>query len=169
MRVTDLHGVTWRVRRRWLPRYEGRGLRQRLRRRRARAADRRERGDGRWYDVLDLPVVDDSLTAFAVSLLVIGALVLLVVFGVPALLALVDLVIVVVATALGVVGRVVFRRPWTVEAVSVTGERYQARVVGWRGAGEMVDALGQDLRHGRPPGDRPEVSPAGSEPTTRAP
>jgi hypothetical protein len=149
VRVTDLHGVSWTVRRRWLPRYEGRGLRERLRQRRARSAARRESDDLRWFDVFDLPVVDDSLAGFVVSLLVIVALVLLAVFGVPFLLALVDLVVVVVATALGVTGRVCFRRPWTVEAVSATGERYGVGVIGWRNAGEMVRSLGEDIRHGR--------------------
>lgn len=154
--MEDLGGVAWTVRRRWLPRYEGRGLRDRLRQRKARAARRRDSDRIRWFDVFDLGFVDDSLAGFVVSVLAIAALLLLAVFGMPFLLALVDVVLVAVVAVLGVVGRVVLRRPWTVEAVSATGGRHQVRVVGWRRAGEAVESLAQDIRHGRQPA--PDVS-----------
>src|SRR5690606_20124046 len=51
MRVTDLTGVEWAVRRRWLPRFSLPSLRERLRERRARSAERRGTGDSHWWDV----------------------------------------------------------------------------------------------------------------------
>ncbi len=148
MTTVDPQGVAWTVRRRWLPRYEGRGLRERLRQRQARSAAKRGDDKTHWYDVLDIPIADDSLTAIVVSVLIVGVLILLVLFGWPLLLALVDLIVVLVVAAIGIVGRVAFRRPWTVEARSATGERHEVRVVGWRRAGEQVHAMVRDIEYG---------------------
>lgn len=168
MRATGLDGVEWTVRRRWLPRYEGRGLRERLHQRKARAAARRAAEEGkvgtagkdgkarnkhgsRWFDVVDLPIIDDSLTAAIVSVLVILLVIALIVWGVPLLLALVDLVFVVIVAVAGVVGRVLFRRPWTIEARAADGRQQEVRVVGWRKGGTVIDDLAAEIRHGRAP------------------
>jgi hypothetical protein len=151
VRVTDLEGTAWTVRRHWMPRYHGRGLRERWRRRPGRG------DDGSWLDLLNF-ADGDVPGAIAVVALAVIALVLFVLFGLPLLLAAVDLVVVVLATLIGIVGRVVFRRPWTVEAVSAGGERHEVEVVGWRRAGEAVECLGQEIRHGR----RPTADPGGS-------
>ncbi len=87
MKVTDPQGRRWTVRRQWAPRLEGRGLRARFRRGRAR----RKRSGGRWWDYLDLPIdLPDSLTAVALAVAVVAAGVVFVVVGAPLLLALVD-------------------------------------------------------------------------------
>jgi len=162
VRAIGLDGVEWTVRRRWLPRYEGRGLRERLHQRKARAAARRAAEEGnatgadkkqgpRWYDALDLPFVDDSLVAAIVSILAIVAVFALVVWGVPVLLAAVDLVFVVIVAVAGVVGRVLFRRPWTIEARAADGRQQEVRVVGWRKGGAVIDDLAAEIRHGRAP------------------
>ncbi len=150
VKVVDLQGVEWAVRRRWLPRYEGRGLRERLRQRRARSAAKRGDDKSHWYDALDFDFVGDSLSGVAITLVIVGAVILFILFGWPLLLALVDLVIVLVVAVIGVVGRLVFRRPWTVEACSATGERHEVRVVGWRRAGEMVHAMAREIEYGNP-------------------
>jgi hypothetical protein len=148
VKVVDPDGTDWTVRRRWLPRYEGRGLRERLRQRRARSAGRQAHDVLRWYDRLGIPFADDSLTAVIVSLLVIGGLILLVLFGIPALLALVDLALVLAVTAAGLIGRLLFRRPWTVEARATTGDLHEAHVVGWRRAGELAAAMARSIENG---------------------
>jgi hypothetical protein len=51
----------------------------------------------------------------------------------PLIGVVVDLVLAILLTALGVAGRLLLRRPWSVEAVSDTGERHRWQVVGWRG------------------------------------
>ncbi|MEV6814326.1 hypothetical protein [Micromonospora sp. NPDC051296] len=65
----------------------------------------------------------------------------------PLLLILIDLVVVAVLLVLAVLGRVLLRRPWTVEATAGNGERITAEVVGWRAAlrrrDEMADLLGR--------------------------
>lgn len=159
MKVADPQGVVWTVRRRWLPRYEGRGLRERLRQRRRRRGDRRGDDRTRWYDWLDFGLVDDSLAGIAISVLLVVGVVVLVLLGGPLVLALVDLVLVLVVAAVGVVGRFVFRRPWTVEARSPAGERHEVHVVGWRRAGERVRALAEDLQHGSTIGSDPGSHP----------
>jgi hypothetical protein len=158
VQVTAPDGRVWTVRRRWLPRYEGRGLKARWaqrpgRRRKDRPSDR----EGRWYDWIDVPFTEPGwllLVALAV-LLVLG----LFFWGLPLLLALVDLLVIFVVVVAGVVGRVVFRRPWTVEAT--TGDQRLTRhVVGWRRAGDAVQELADELRHGRG-GEQPGAHGAG--------
>jgi hypothetical protein len=63
----------------------------------------------------------------------------------PLLLLVLDLVIVLILLVLAIVGRVLFRRPWTVEATSATGQRITADVVGWRAALRKRDELAEQL------------------------
>ena len=67
----------------------------------------------------------------------------------PLLLIAIDLVVVLVLLVLAVVGRVLFRRPWTVEATAGNGERVAVEVVGWRAALRRRDELAESLRRGR--------------------
>lgn len=136
MKVTDPAGHRWAVRRQWAPRLEGRGFRARFRKRRNA---RRQRGnEGRWYDWIDVPFdIPDSLTAALVIIGIVIVVVLLVLVGVPLLLAAVDLIVVVVLLVGGVLARVVFRRPWTVEAMSDEGRIECRQAVGWRASGEL--------------------------------
>ena len=68
-----------------------------------------------------------------VVFLVIIALVLFLIFvGIPLLIALGELLFIVVLAVVGVVGRVLFRRPWTVDAIDPAGARHAWSVVGWR-------------------------------------
>ena len=60
MQTVDPKGNAWTVKCRWLPRYEGRGLRERLRQRPRRAEKRKSDREPRWYDWLDFPDIADS-------------------------------------------------------------------------------------------------------------
>ena len=84
-------------------------------------------------------------------MIVLGILILV---GVPLLLAILDLLLLALLTALGIAARIVFRRPWIVEADGPTGHRVRWRVVGWRASGATVDAAAEALAHGAavPPG-----------------
>ncbi|MFC7272597.1 hypothetical protein ACFQS1_01270 [Paractinoplanes rhizophilus] len=68
----------------------------------------------------------------------------------PLLLLVLDLVIVLLLLAVSVVARVLFRRPWTVEATATGQPGVAQQVVGWRAAlrrrDEIADALGRGLR-----------------------
>jgi hypothetical protein len=82
------------------------------------------------------------------ALVVGGLAVLLVVlfFVVPLIVAALDVLIVLLLGTLGVVGRLLFRRPWVVEArPAVGGHAVGWRVVGWRASGEQLDRVVEHL------------------------
>lgn len=149
------------MRRLWAPRLGGERLWSRFRRRTRWA--RRRTGD--LAEVADpgcaLDVLGDLFVAVGIVLVV-----LFVVFvGLPLLLALLDVLVIVLLTAVGIVARVLFRRPWLVEATGGDQMRRTWRVVGWRASREAVDDIADTLAHGHapPPGHdvstRPDVSP----------
>ncbi|MGB6059235.1 MAG: hypothetical protein WBF71_13340 [Microthrixaceae bacterium] len=51
------------------------------------------------------------------------------------MIALGELVLFVLLAVVGVLGRVLFRRPWTVDALSPAGEHASWLVVGWKASG----------------------------------
>ncbi len=134
--AVDPSGRTWKIRRRWVHR---------------RVSWRGPKGD-RALDVLDgadlagegaeLPVV--GVIMFAIAALLIA--VLAVAFVIPALIFVVELALVLVAVGLGVLGRVLFRRPWTVEArVDGTSQGGEWKVTGWRASGDLVNSVAERL------------------------
>ncbi|MGC9667839.1 hypothetical protein ACNTMW_14950 [Planosporangium sp. 12N6] len=154
-------GTEWKVRVVWQPRW--RALARRF------GGWRRNRRKG-GVDIggLDVPtgggggggdgflggLADDILVAIAVIvfLIVVGALFWWVLL--PLLLLVVDLVVVILLLAVAIPARVLFRRPWTVEAarsVPDGGEEYFAtEVVGWRHALGTRDEIAEKLRMGYP-------------------
>jgi hypothetical protein len=72
-------------------------------------------------------------------------LIVLVVFVAPLVLAVVDLLLV---TGVGLVGRVAFRRPWTIEARAADGTTQTWQVVGWRASRERRDEIADLLAAG---------------------
>jgi hypothetical protein len=145
-RVTTPVGEQWRVRRLWAPRLGGESLAARLRRR-TRLGRSLARGAGEAGDVGCL--LDALSDIFWVFVIVVVVAVLLLV-GVPLLLAIVDVVVVALLTLLAIGARVVFRRPWAVEAVGPDGAGHTWRVVGWQASGDAVDAVANALEHGNP-------------------
>ena len=69
-----------------------------------------------------------------------------------------ELVIAILLALLGIGGRMLFRRPWTVEAVSEAGDRHRWRVVGLRASREHAADVANALAHGNP-------VPGGEEPS----
>jgi len=134
-RVTGPQGNQWIVRRKWVPR---------------RLRWRGKRGAGDLVDGADLvslggdlPVVGVILAAIALLLLAIAA----VMFIVPAVIFLVELLIIVVIVGLGVMGRVLFGRPWTVEAQRTDEtEAFEWKVSGWRASQDLVHSVADQLR-----------------------
>lgn len=132
------------MRRRWIPHRTGIGFAARFRRRRR---DRRK-GKDRWYDNLD--VADGCIDVEAIAFVVIAivAVLLLVFFGWPLLLLLLDFLWLVAVLVLGVAGRVLLGRPWNVDAVGPDGMRRRWRVKGYRAAGQKVAEVGQHIAIG---------------------
>ncbi|MGD9795829.1 MAG: hypothetical protein AB7V43_20370 [Acidimicrobiia bacterium] len=154
MKVTDPRGTEWTIARRWLPRYEGRGLRERWRQHARRRSSRERSSDSSWWDLLNVGDVGDSLSGFLIAIAVIIAALLLIFFGLPLLLALFDVVVVIVMAVVGVISRVVFRRPWSIDARSSTGERRSIEVVGLREGRRAIASLRDDIASGRTNLDR---------------
>ena len=136
--VVDPQGRTWRVKRRWLSRsVSWRGpLGPRTGMDLVDGADLV--GEG-----ADLPIVGVVFLVVAVVLLVIGGIALLL----PALVFAVELLLVLVLVGLGTAAKVLFRRPWTVEArVHGTNQGREWKVVGWRASGELVEQIAERVR-----------------------
>lgn len=144
-RVTAPDGTTWVVRRQWARRVATRALQARLAGRRRRR--RRENGGWTWSEVAEtatwLPEFD------VVMILAVVAVVAVVVLGLFAVV--VDVLVVAALVLGGGVARMLFRRPWTVEAVADSGERFTRQVVGWGASGRARDEIAAGLRHGQQP------------------
>ena len=141
MKVTALDGRAWTVRRRWAPKVARRF------RERAGGHLRRVREVANAGDVADAAsFFDELLPALAILVVTVVAIAFLVT-GLPLLI---DVVLVVLFGLGGALGRLLFRRPWTVEAVS-GADRVERSAVGWRASSDAVGRLGDDLRHGRAP------------------
>lgn len=131
MKVETTAGI-WQVRRRWVPRRLGAQSVW------ARFLERTRKVRRRTSDLADVPDPGCSgdLLEGIVGIIVIFVVVLFMVFvGLPFLIALGELLIIVLLALIGVVSRVLFRRPWTVDAVSPTGEHHVWPVVGWKASG----------------------------------
>lgn len=153
--ITGPDGRQWTVRRRLAPRLGAETVFGRARRRVGSVINRTTNG----LDVADGCLAFD-LDAIVVVLLVLVALLLLIFVVIPLLVVIVDLVILLLLALLGIVARVVFRRPWVLEAASSDGRRHQWRVVGWRRSGEQCRHIAQMLAAGIvPPPDPPIDGP----------
>jgi hypothetical protein len=163
----------WKVRRRWLPHREGVGVRARFRRVTRRKDRRRQspppegtavtrvdpkkvpdrsKDKDRWYDRMDVTggCLDsvDEMWVLAVAVIVF----MLLFFVVPPVVLIgVDLLWMGAVFLIGAVGRFALGRPWTVEAVGPDDERRAWQVKGFRGAGQLRDALQTEFDVGLDP------------------
>jgi hypothetical protein len=164
--VTTPSGHVWRVRRVWAPRLGGESLWDRFRRR-TRVSRRVASEAG---DVPDPGCAADLLDDVIAIVVIVVVVLFVLLVAVPLLVAILDVVLLALLTVLGIGARIVFRRPWVVEArslvpVPVDGRNGAARpsdtettelrrdtwrIVGWRASGEMVAAVANALTHGNP-------------------
>jgi len=126
-RVRDPRGNRWTVRLRIIPERKGIGLRERFSKPfRKRKSD----SEDRWYDYFDLPIdIDHPLVM--VGWVIIFAL--LIFFGVPLMLAVIDLVWLLLVLLGIIVSFVILRRPITVVA-SCNGRTHNFKIRGIRTA-----------------------------------
>jgi hypothetical protein len=101
-----------------------------------------------------LDVIGEGVAA-AIAILVIVLVLVFVLL--PLLVAVIDIFIVAVLALLGLTGRIVFGRPWTVEATATDGSRLRWRVKGWRASHERVGEVAELLRAGITPVDDSRV------------
>ncbi|HKY14491.1 MAG TPA: hypothetical protein VJM33_06165 [Microthrixaceae bacterium] len=145
--VVGPDGLEWKVRRRWVPRPGTETLWGRFHRR-FRAAFRR-------MSDLD-PGVDPGCSVdvgegFLVVIVVVVVVLLAIYIGFPLIIALVEVVGLIVLLIGGVVARVVFRRPWLVDAHGPDGLHLTWPVVGWRASGRRRDEIVAELEAGAIP------------------
>jgi hypothetical protein len=79
----------------------------------------------------------------------------------PLLLLVIDLIVVVVLLVSAVLGPMLFRRPWTVQATAGRGETFVAQVVGFCAALRRRDEIAESLARG--------IAPSGDEPNRVGP
>jgi hypothetical protein len=167
--ATTPDGVAWTVRVIWQPRWRPLARRFGGWRRRRKGVDLSGPLDG-----VDVPtggggsggggVFDSLFDDLAIAILVIiGLVVAGALFWwliLPLLLLAVDILVVVVLFALAIPARVLFRRPWTVEAVTKSGsdaDRFVTDVVGWRPALRTRDDIVDKIKLGYPTPVLPEL------------
>lgn len=86
-------------------------------------------------DIPDPGCAADIGEAIAVFLIALAVIVFMVFVGLPFLIALGELLVVLLLAVGGAAGRILFRRPWTVDAVGPDGDHHRWHVVGWRRSG----------------------------------
>jgi hypothetical protein len=134
----------WEVHRRWVTRLGRENF--------GRRAGRRFRRSGDNLDVADagcFPDLDGIL--FAIVALIL--FVLFVIFVLPLLLVAVEILIGAVVLLLGLVAKIVLRRPWAIDAFARDGTHLRWKEVGWRATTARVEEITAALSHGvLPPG-----------------
>jgi hypothetical protein len=152
-RVAGPDGRSWVVMRRWVPRLPGETLWGRFRSRFGRGSRRTRKWDG-VGDVANLAAegADGLGGVFAVIGLVLAAVVL-VLLVLPLLIALVEVLVLVLLALVAIGARILFRRPWTVEAVASDETILEWRIVGWRASAEHARTVAGLIAAGmEPPG-----------------
>lgn len=142
-RVVTPDGIEWCVGRRWMTRRLG--------------WTKRRRGDIASESLWNLGVgwPDFGNVDSGEGLLLAGIAIAAVLIVIPLLFFGVELILVGCLLAAGVMGRVVFRRPWVIEARStdpmISGRVLEWRVSGWRKSRELLEQIASDLAAGREP------------------
>ena len=141
--MTSPDGDRWQVRRRWLDRGMPK-LWERFRRHRKEAED---------SNLLDDAYVFDGLAGIGIALVAIAIAVVVTVVLLPLLGVALELVLLILLFASGLFGRIVLRRPWTVEAIDLDdGERSVAYAVkGFGAAGRAAEELASAISASGPP------------------
>ena len=163
--VRGSDGSTWTIERHWAPRPRWwRSFKDRVRRRRERRKDEDSGWD--WSDLFRLDGGDDleGFLVFVAAIIVLGGIVLAVLFGWPLLVFVFDTLLFIPLVLLTVLSRVLFRRPWTLEArtsPALGGSRSVVwKVTGWRASSEALRRMEQMIRSRGEPSDGPPQSPA---------
>jgi hypothetical protein len=156
MKVSAPDGRDWDVSRRWIGR---------------KVAVRWVRVGGLEDALNPGAVIDTSVggVLIGIAVLVVAAAVIL--FVLPLLILLVQILVILLLIAAGIAARVLFRRPWEVDAVTPgpPPETHVWRIVGWRNSSEAIREAAQALRQGMvassPGGARPVPGEATPGPT----
>jgi hypothetical protein len=142
-RVRTPSGVEWRVGRRWasrdLPRWRRIGVEH--------AAE--PAIDGAWYLPIDVGPLEDLGLVLAGIVIVIVVIVIVI----PLLLFGIELIILGLLVAAGIVARSALGRPWVVEAIPSEGmsDALAWKVKGWRRSEKLIDEVATAIAAGTTP------------------
>ena len=106
-----------------------------------------------WWSGLDPTPAIDAWPGLFVVVLAIAVLAAIIFFVLPVLFFVLDVVVVLALAAVGIVARVLFRRPWKIVASTDAGigEAHAWAVVGTRASARAVDAVARQLLMGTSP------------------
>ena len=143
--VTSPDGDRWRVRRRWMDRPLP-SLRERFRK-------NKEGREPEADSAMDLGLGFDLLSGTMTGTVIIGVVLLLVFVLMPLIGIALELLVLALLFGSSLVGRILFRRPWTVEAVKVGDpqERVAFAVKGWRQSSQALSELRTAIQAAGPP------------------
>jgi hypothetical protein len=101
----------------------------------------------RWWPWVDFLLFDEVGVAI---LFAVGAFLLLIFFVLPALLFVLQVLIFLALVAVSVLGRILLRRPWKIEAVRMGDppQRLEWAVVGWLRSRRVLGEIAQSLSNG---------------------
>lgn len=151
----------WDVHRRWVTRLGRENF--------GRRAGRRFRRSGRNLDVADAGCAPD-LDGILFAIVAVIVVVLFVIFILPVLVVAVEILLGAVIVLLGLVAKIVFRRPWAIDAFAGDGTHLRWKEVGWRATTARIDEITAALSHGViPPGAEVVHAEVGSPPPAPAP
>ena len=106
----------------------------------------------RWYEAFDIgdpfALLDDSIGGFVLVLVVIVAVIIGILFALPAFIFLVELLIIVIVAVGTVLARVLLRQPWIVDALADDGRHLTWKVVGYLRSRRVVEEIAGQLRAG---------------------
>lgn len=156
MRVETTTGI-WQVHRRWTPRQlRPDSMWQRLKNRSRFGRKALDGASGADATGCGIDLIEGI---FAVIFLIL-IIVLLFAFAIPLLIAVVELLFLTVVIILGIASKVLFRRPWVIDATSPDGDVTEWRVVGWRKSAMTRDYVAHQIRLGAPVPSQMEVDAA---------
>jgi hypothetical protein len=139
-------GRVWRVRRRWLPKQPRRVPRSIVR------DGYPERSRWWWWGPPDFDFgLDGLLGAIGAVVTLVFLLVFLLTIVFPLIAFTLELLLFVVLATAGVIGRLVFGRPWRIEAATIGTPRMtrEIQAKGLRGSREAIDELALEISSGR--------------------
>ena len=96
-------------------------------------------------DLPDPGCAADLGEAIAVFIVAVAVVLILIFIGIPFLVALGELVLILLLALGGIVGRVVFRRPWILDAVDPSGVHHTWSIVGWKASGRARQYIAQRI------------------------
>lgn len=97
----------------------------------------------RWNDGADLATYFEPFVTIAA---VVGVIALMIWFGIPLLLFVLETLWLLVLLIVGIAAKVLLRRPWTIEAAKRGSAAHTWQIVGWQASSASIERLAEEIR-----------------------